>query len=318
MPAIVKIAIRRTENLALNHPRALALIEWHMSIDTRPPRRSSASFATIVGCILMVGAAVWMGFSLWTQAATWWRMRSYVPATAQLVEATLHRSGESTRSRSKSSSGWPYTLTAHYRYKVDGVAFSGTELGPALSSPLSMSDQAAYRRLMVRSDQFHVWIDPRNPGVAVLEREFGWFRALVIFGIAMLVMIPVYNIVGAPRPLAYERRVRADPGSWFVSCAVALQWNLMAIPIVSVALVVTAHFFRLRICSLPAGCAWRRLSDSGMGRLAQAMGTGRADDRNPWQRKYAVDLACAFQQAVWKRLRSGPIFAPCSVRVTAG
>lgn len=106
-----------------------------------------------------------------------------------------------------------------------------------------MSDQAAYRRLMARTDQFHVWVDPRNPGVAVLEREFGWFRALVIFGIAMLVMIPVYNIVGAPRPLAYERRVRADPGSWFVSCAVALQWNLMAIPIVSVALVVTAHFF---------------------------------------------------------------------------
>ncbi|HEY0063805.1 MAG TPA: DUF3592 domain-containing protein [Telluria sp.] len=299
-----------------------------MTMDTRPPGKS-ASVATITGRILMATAALALGISLWTQAATWWHMRSYVPVAAELVDATL--------AKSKSGRGhWPYFLTVLYRYRVNGVAYTSDELGPALSHFLSMSDQAAYRRLKGPAGAFQVWVDPRHPHVSVLEREFGWFRAFVSFGTAMLLMIPVYNAIGAPRPLEADRRVHAERGNCLVLCAVALQWNLMVLPVLSVALLVSAHFFAYVLIAfllavlgagiaLQAREAWRKQRALGAltveivdderspstlrVRFAKPFGSGCAPARfspHVWCRLRQVEFYRVTQQRSWKIVWHSP------------
>jgi hypothetical protein len=192
-------------------------------------------------------AAIGIGFLILSVLPTLhegWRMQGWQPVSAQLLDTELRRQ--------RSDGSTTYRVTASYRYQWQGRRYSGSRVGIAGGAD-NVGDwqQQHYRRLKRARDNggtITVWLDPKAPGNAVIDRDIRWgllafeLTFVIAFGGAGVAII-LFTLRGARRgsgsaspwldnPAWRDNRIRAGGrAALWLLWLFAILWSLFMIPL---------------------------------------------------------------------------------------
>jgi hypothetical protein len=193
---------------------------------------SLLSLIKIIAIPLLFVGSGWASYLLWTDSATWWNMRSYTQVQAHVTDAEL-------REKKGSRSDEIYLrLIVSYTYSFGGKEFKGDDLGPGMSGSSDAVKTAVYRQLKAAPDgMVSVWVNPKRPQDAVLDRRFGWRWVGLMFIASVLAFIIAY----CNMPNRSISELVGTTAGWFPKTVFALLWNIAAWPVLRVALIVREH-----------------------------------------------------------------------------
>jgi hypothetical protein len=146
-------------------------------LDNLASRRRRTFFGVLIG-ILFLAAGTWLVFGIAHTGWSLWRLREgvSVPGQLQMVK----------RGSSRGS------LDAAYTYTVNGLPYRGTQVSIAREG---IAMEAPLREAVRTAAPVPVFIDPKEPGFATLDREVSWFQAaLILFMTALILAIGVVGV----------------------------------------------------------------------------------------------------------------------------
>jgi hypothetical protein len=111
----------------------------------------------------------------------WWKARSWQPVEAQLVSKPYVRKLSRDGKEYERLDFWYY-----YHYSVGGAKHIGSDLSLGYFPIVSERDEARIINNLQGAVKVTVWVDPRKPGQAVLERSFRWRSAMCWFVLGLL------------------------------------------------------------------------------------------------------------------------------------
>lgn len=177
-------------------------------------------FNIVLGIVGVAAACM-----VWWTTAQWWSMRSYVPVEGRLTHVEL------TELRRKKGSA-SYSLWIRYEYSVDGRTLYGNDPGGVLTSARTTA-----KKLKALPDgKVTVWVERRRPEISVLDRGYAWDWVAIMFCSSIAAFLTFYYHSTNRRVLSF-----LESSDWIAKTFFAALWNLLALPVISVALVVTAH-----------------------------------------------------------------------------
>ncbi len=94
-----------------------------------------------------------------------WRSRDWQPVTVVLEQVDL---GTSPGAGNRGAQ-----VAVSYRYRVAGREYQGSRYGPHVWMDNGDAQRAAYADLLYRR-RAQAWVNPRDPGEALLSRELHW------------------------------------------------------------------------------------------------------------------------------------------------
>lgn len=177
--------------------------------------------------LVFLGAGLWLAALVGRGIAATARTYAWTPAECTILESgVLEHPGAAKAEES-------YRFTVAYRYEVDGRTYRGNVYRPGYAGS---ADLTAARRLAATHPfgaRVPCWVDPRDPGSAILARRSPWsglaillplaFVALGIGGLLFLWKVlprATSDDAGAPRPPRPLSARSATP-RWAVGCLAA-------------------------------------------------------------------------------------------------
>lgn len=198
----------------------------------------------VFGYLILAGAGAFFYLGICTTLLDRVRMNDWQQVTAQVLQADLRSN--------RGNKGTTYRVTASYRYHYGGRTWTGTRIGhTTMSDNIGDWQQRMYHRLEGERRQgkaITVWVNPENPGEAIVDRDIRWglllFKGVFIGLFAALGCFLVWRgkrsarkaPTGTPEWLANpdwkDNRIRSTKKTllWFY-WAFALIWNLINIPV---------------------------------------------------------------------------------------
>ena len=151
---------------------------------TRSRRAMKGKIVLFLFALPFAGIGAWMLYSIGSNLYDASRMQSWHAVSAELSSA-----GYRTRSGDDSNT---YEAFAHYTYSFNGRDYAGTRVGLSGGADnIGDYHQKLGNRLSAaknRGEQIHVYVNPKNPAEAVIDRSVRWglvaFKSLflILFG----------------------------------------------------------------------------------------------------------------------------------------
>jgi hypothetical protein len=163
--------------------------------------RDTNQFTDYYAALLAVVLGFACVYGLVTTTRSWWAGRSWQPVPAQM---NIKRDVKQV----KRQQGETYSRVIYYydySYYFNGVTYDGNRITFGYFPIVSEWDDARIIKKLPDPHSVTVWIDPRQPWKAVLERSFRWWTALSLLLVGVLAFL-------APRHLLVSTGTRY--GQW--------------------------------------------------------------------------------------------------------
>jgi hypothetical protein len=165
--------------------------------------------------VLIAGAIVFIGFGLVMCYLTvvpdiglWSRSRAWVPVQAKILSVEL-------RTHASDDDGETYSIKAKYRYSYQGREYTRARIGiHAGSDNIGSYHKDFYKALKRAHDRgmlVTAWVNPKDPGEAILDREMRWglflFRTLAALLFTVVGIGLLYKGLKRPPPPPSELQI---------------------------------------------------------------------------------------------------------------
>lgn len=228
-----------------------------MSLHVRtlaPARRQRGSVLGVLFALVFIAAGLAAGAFFAWGLVDWFAARSWQPVEARLLSVDL-------ATVSDSDGGTTYRVEAEYAYSFEGRRYVGDRVGLHTGAD-NIGDwhprtHARLERALNAGEPVTAWVDPNDPGRAVLDRELRWgllaFGMLfpVVFGGVGLLLLWVLRrgrrearqrerlaAAEPDRPWLWEDRwqsteltSRASTTTMWIAVGFATLWNLISMPV---------------------------------------------------------------------------------------